>query len=80
MEALTACAVAAATLVKVLIGEDPEVSIEDLTLWHKSGGRSGDWIRKRTGRALDPEPPRSRFRWTVKPIGPVSGTTALTGS
>jgi cyclic pyranopterin phosphate synthase len=45
MEALTACAVAAATLVKALIDVDPEVSIEDLTLWQKSGGRSGDWIR-----------------------------------
>jgi len=46
MEALTACAVAAATLVKALIEVDPEASIEDLTLWHKSGGRSGDWLRQ----------------------------------
>jgi cyclic pyranopterin phosphate synthase len=45
MEALTACSMAALTLVQALIDADPEVSIEDLTLWHKSGGRSGDWIR-----------------------------------
>jgi cyclic pyranopterin phosphate synthase len=45
MEALTACAFAALTLVTALIGVDPEASIEDLTLWHKSGGRSGDWER-----------------------------------
>jgi cyclic pyranopterin monophosphate synthase len=45
MEALTACAMAALTLVDALIDVDPAVSIEDLTLWHKSGGRSGDWER-----------------------------------
>jgi cyclic pyranopterin phosphate synthase len=45
MEALTACAVAALTLVSALIEVDPAASIEDLTLWHKSGGRSGDWER-----------------------------------
>ena len=45
MEALTACALASATLVKALLRVDPEVSIEELTLWHKSGGRSGDWHR-----------------------------------
>jgi cyclic pyranopterin phosphate synthase len=45
MEALTACAVAALTLVEALIHADPEASVEDLTLWHKSGGRSGDWER-----------------------------------
>jgi len=45
MEALTACALASVTLVKALLSVDPEVSIEELTLWHKSGGRSGDWHR-----------------------------------
>ena len=45
MEALTACAVAGLTLVCSLLELDPEVSVEDLTLWHKSGGRSGDWQR-----------------------------------
>ena len=45
MEALTACAVAGLTLVCSLLDVDPEASIEELTLWHKSGGRSGDWQR-----------------------------------
>jgi cyclic pyranopterin monophosphate synthase len=45
MEALTACAVAALTLVSALIEVDPEASVEELTLWHKSGGRSGNWER-----------------------------------
>jgi cyclic pyranopterin phosphate synthase len=46
MEALTACAVAALTLVTALIDVDPEASVEELTLWHKSGGRSGNWERQ----------------------------------
>jgi cyclic pyranopterin monophosphate synthase len=45
MEALTACAVAGLTLVCSLLELDPEASIEELTLWHKSGGRSGEWQR-----------------------------------
>jgi cyclic pyranopterin phosphate synthase len=45
MEALTACTSAALVLVHALISVDPQVSIEDLTLWHKSGGRSGVWDR-----------------------------------
>jgi cyclic pyranopterin phosphate synthase len=45
MEALTACAVAGLTLVKALIDVDPEASVEELTLWNKSGGRSGNWER-----------------------------------
>jgi cyclic pyranopterin phosphate synthase len=49
MEALTACAVAALTLVKALSDFDPEASIEHLALWHKSGGRSGVWERNGAG-------------------------------
>jgi len=45
MEALTACAFAALTLITALMEIDPAASIEDLTLWHKSGGRSGNWER-----------------------------------
>jgi cyclic pyranopterin monophosphate synthase len=58
MEALTSCAVAALTLVRALIDVDPEASVEELTLWHKSGGRSGTWERQGPGgrltRALAP--------------------------
>jgi cyclic pyranopterin monophosphate synthase len=45
MEALTACVVTGLTLVSSLLELDPEVSMEELTLWHKSGGRSGEWQR-----------------------------------
>ena len=46
MEALTACAVAGLSLIRALLELDPEVSMEELTLWHKSGGRSGEWQRR----------------------------------
>jgi cyclic pyranopterin phosphate synthase len=45
MEALTACAVAGLTIVAGLGAATPGVSMEDLTLWEKSGGRSGTWVR-----------------------------------
>lgn len=45
MEALTACALASLSLMCSLLELDPEVSMEELTLWHKSGGRSGRWER-----------------------------------
>jgi cyclic pyranopterin phosphate synthase len=46
MEALTACAVAALTIYAALRQSDPMATVEELTLWHKSGGRSGDWHRR----------------------------------
>jgi cyclic pyranopterin monophosphate synthase len=49
MEALTACAMTALSLVSVFQDADPSVSIEELTLWHKSGGRSGVWDRTDEG-------------------------------
>jgi cyclic pyranopterin phosphate synthase len=52
MEALTACAAAALTLLTALIHVDPDASIEELTLWHKSGGRSGNWERHGPGGRL----------------------------
>jgi cyclic pyranopterin phosphate synthase len=45
MEALTGCAVAALTLLSDLFPVDPEAAITDLSVWHKSGGRSGSWRR-----------------------------------
>ena len=45
MEALTACAIAGLSLVGGLLDCDPDASVEELTLWHKSGGRSGEWQR-----------------------------------
>jgi len=51
MEALTACAVAGLVLVQALLDDDPGASVEDLTLWRKSGGRSGVWKRAPDGSA-----------------------------
>lgn len=45
MEALTACAVAALTIVEAVLPVDPDVSVHDLGVWEKSGGRSGTWSR-----------------------------------
>jgi cyclic pyranopterin phosphate synthase len=45
MEALTACAAAGLVLLQALAKSDPQAWIDGLTLWHKSGGRSGRWDR-----------------------------------
>ena len=49
MEALTACAATALVLIQPLLEVDPKASIEDLTLWRKTGGRSGTWQRSDDG-------------------------------
>jgi cyclic pyranopterin phosphate synthase len=58
MEALVACAVAGLALVDALLDVDPRASVENLTLWEKSGGRSGDWFRSgdshELARVVDP--------------------------
>jgi cyclic pyranopterin monophosphate synthase len=45
MEALTACAVAALTILNALLEVDPLAQIDNLGLDRKSGGKSGDWGR-----------------------------------
>lgn len=45
MEALTACSVAALTLYDMCKSADKAMVIGDIALWHKSGGRSGDFHR-----------------------------------
>ena len=50
MEALTGCAVAALVLLQPLLVVDRDSSIEELTLWSKRGGRSGNWQRSEDGR------------------------------
>ena len=45
MEALTACAIAALSIVGAFRKFEPKPTIGDLTLWEKSGGRSGNWMR-----------------------------------
>jgi cyclic pyranopterin monophosphate synthase len=45
MEAMTACAVAALTVYDMCKSSDRTMTVEHLTLWEKSGGRSGPWRR-----------------------------------
>ena len=46
MEALTACAFAALSLVTSLLDVDPSARIDELVLERKSGGKSGEWGRQ----------------------------------
>ena len=45
MEALTACAVAALTIYDMCKSSDRSMTIGELALWEKTGGRSGPWRR-----------------------------------
>ncbi|MDA8298266.1 MAG: cyclic pyranopterin monophosphate synthase MoaC [Actinomycetota bacterium] len=45
MEALTACAIAALTVYDMCKSADRTMSIGELCLWEKTGGRSGSWRR-----------------------------------
>ena len=45
MEALTAVSAAALTLVDMLKAVDRSLVIEEVALWEKRGGRSGEWVR-----------------------------------
>jgi cyclic pyranopterin phosphate synthase len=51
MEALTACAIAALTVYDMCKSIDRGMTIGELALWEKTGGRSGVW--RRPGRDLD---------------------------
>jgi cyclic pyranopterin monophosphate synthase len=48
MEALTAVSVAALTIYDMLKGLDKEMSIDEIRLLTKSGGRTGDYVRRET--------------------------------
>jgi cyclic pyranopterin phosphate synthase len=45
MEAMTACAVAALTIYDMCKSGDRTMTVEQVALWEKSGGRSGHWQR-----------------------------------
>jgi cyclic pyranopterin phosphate synthase len=53
MEALTACGVAALTIYDMCKSVDRSMTISELALWEKTGGRSGLWHRAPEP-ALDP--------------------------
>ena len=46
MEALTACAMAALTIYDMCKSSDRSMSIGELALWEKTGGRNGSWRRE----------------------------------
>ncbi len=48
MEALTACSLAALTIYDMCKSSDRSMTIGQLTLWEKTGGRSGTWRRDPT--------------------------------
>lgn len=54
MEALTACAVAALTVYDMCKSTDRSMTIGQLALWEKVGGRSGTWRRPADSAPLDP--------------------------
>jgi len=58
MEALTACAIAALAVVGACSSNGVVASIEDLTLWEKTGGRSGTWRRPPDGVRSPPQQTR----------------------
>jgi cyclic pyranopterin phosphate synthase len=45
MEALTACSIAALTVYDMCKSADRTMSVEQVALWEKTGGRSGHWQR-----------------------------------
>ena len=66
MEALTACSVAALTIYDMCKSADRTMTVGDLALWEKSGGRSGPWRRPGVEppltSSIPPRPARSTRR------------------
>jgi cyclic pyranopterin monophosphate synthase len=57
MEALCACGIGALSVVTALAHTDPDAYVDELTLWQKSGGRSGVYERARPpGEGASPKP------------------------
>ncbi|MBO0714966.1 MAG: cyclic pyranopterin monophosphate synthase MoaC [Acidimicrobiales bacterium] len=54
MEALTGCAIAALTIYDMCKSTDRSMTIGQLALWEKVGGRSGTWRRAADSTSLDP--------------------------
>jgi cyclic pyranopterin phosphate synthase len=49
MEAMTACSIAALTIYDMCKSIDRSMTIGELQLWEKNGGRSGSWRRPKNG-------------------------------
>ncbi|HEY5111679.1 MAG TPA: cyclic pyranopterin monophosphate synthase MoaC [Acidimicrobiales bacterium] len=57
MEAMTAVTVAALTIYDMCKSSDRTMTIENVALWEKSGGRSGNWRREEAPAANDSSTP-----------------------
>ena len=53
MEAMTACAIACLTIYDMCKSADRSMVIGDITLWEKTGGRSGTYRRTPVGDGID---------------------------
>ena len=65
MEALTACAIAALTIYDMCKSIDRAMTIGELALWEKTGGRSGTY-RRAPGAGVRPRPLRASCRWQCR--------------
>jgi len=75
MDALTAVSAAALTLVDMLKAVDRSLVIEQVALWEKRGGRSGEWVRAPKGaRTPARAARRGRKRRARAPRGPRTPT------
>ncbi|CAG4918683.1 MULTISPECIES: cyclic pyranopterin monophosphate synthase MoaC [Acidithrix] len=54
MEAMTACSIAALTIYDMCKSIDRSMTITDLALWEKVGGKSGTWKRPGHDKLADP--------------------------
>lgn len=52
MEALTACSISLLTIYDMVKAMDKDMTITDIRLMKKSGGKSGDYMRGKTGKVL----------------------------
>ena len=55
MEALTACSVAALTVYDMCKSRDKAMTISEICLWEKTGGKSGPYRRKATAESHQPD-------------------------
>ena len=81
MEALTACSVACLTIYDMCKSADRSMVIGDITLWEKTGGRSGVYRRDPTdlvGLGVDAHVTLGGRPWATTPCPRPTATTSAT--
>jgi cyclic pyranopterin phosphate synthase len=68
MEALTAVSAAALTLVDMLKAVDRSLVIDEVAVWEKRGGRSGEWVRDAGAETAAPRTRRVAPKRTKRPV------------